>query len=241
MTGSEDATGEIEEDEMPAKMDSEYYSRSGAASRPGLVLPKFPIGGFKLRSTGTNLFDGSPVVSDDSSPQEIRASFPLSHKEETRNVVVENLLEKQLSKPDIKVSSMPTTALDREEREGRKAVGEEEECLSASTNSLDEIEEATRRVSVRLRRDEIVYSCDSWTIFVGIDIFIVQGSAMFCNFGIGFNGAETNCGIAHILGILLMISYNTDLNNYYNLQSVHFELFSCRNHVMLPGEFSFQC
>ena len=35
-----------------------------------------------------------------------------------------------------------------------------------------------------------------------------------------------------------MISYNTDifLSNYYNLQSVHCELFSCRNHVMLPGE-----
>ena len=43
--------------------------------------------------------------------------------------------------------------------------------------------------------------------------------------GIGFNGAETNCGIAHILGILLMNSYNTDIffSNYYNLQSVHFE------------------
>ena len=27
--------------------------------------------------------------------------------------------------------------------------------------------------------------------------------------GIGFNGAETNCGIAHILGILLMNSCNT--------------------------------
>ena len=27
----------------------------------------------------------------------------------------------------------------------------------------------------------------------------------------GFNGAETNCGIAHILGILLMNSYNTDI------------------------------
>lgn len=146
VTGSEEVTGEIEEDEMPSKIDNEYYSRSDAASRPGLALPKFPVGGFKLRSTGTNLFDGSPVVSDDSSPQEIRASFPLSHKEETRNVVVENLLEKQLSKPDIKVSSMPTTALDREEREGRKAVGDEEECLSASTNSLDEIEEATRRI-----------------------------------------------------------------------------------------------
>ena len=26
--------------------------------------------------------------------------------------------------------------------------------------------------------------------------------------GIGFNGAESNCGIAHILGILLMNSYD---------------------------------
>ena len=44
--------------------------------------------------------------------------------------------------------------------------------------------------------------------------------------GIGFNGAETNCGIAHILGILLMKSCNTDIffSNYYNLRSVHFEL-----------------
>ena len=42
---------------------------------------------------------------------------------------------------------------------------------------------------------------------------------------IGFNGAETNCGIAHILGILLMNSYNKDIfSNYYNLRSVHFEL-----------------
>ena len=153
--GSQEATGEIEEDEIPSRRENEYDSRSLAASKPGLFLPKFPVGGLKLRSTGTNLYDGSPVVSDDSSSQEIRASFPLSHKEETRNVVVENLLEKQLSKPDIKVSSMPTTALDREEREGRKAMGEEEECLSGSTNSLDEIEEVTRRVSERLRHDEI--------------------------------------------------------------------------------------
>ena len=43
--------------------------------------------------------------------------------------------------------------------------------------------------------------------------------------GIGFNGAETNCGIAHILGILLMNSCNTDIffSNYYHLQSVRFE------------------
>ena len=41
-----------------------------------------------------------------------------------------------------------------------------------------------------------------------------------------FNGAETNCGIAHILGILLMNSCNTDIffRNYYHLQSVRFEL-----------------
>ena len=43
---------------------------------------------------------------------------------------------------------------------------------------------------------------------------------------VGFNGAETNCGIAHILGILLMRSCNTDtsFSNYYNLKSVRFEL-----------------
>ena len=45
--------------------------------------------------------------------------------------------------------------------------------------------------------------------------------------GIGFNGAETNCGIARILGILLMNSRDTKIyifSNYYNLQSVYFEL-----------------
>ena len=45
--------------------------------------------------------------------------------------------------------------------------------------------------------------------------------------GIGFNGAETNyCRIAHVLGILLMNSCNTDIfsSNYYHLQSVRFEL-----------------
>ena len=54
--------------------------------------------------------------------------------------------------------------------------------------------------------------------------------------GIGFNGAETNCGIAHILGILLMNSCNTDifLGNYYHLQSVRFELYcshNCGKHI----------
>ena len=38
--------------------------------------------------------------------------------------------------------------------------------------------------------------------------------------GIGFNGAETNCRIAHILGILLMNSCNTDR---FLATTVHFE------------------
>ena len=43
----------------------------------------------------------------------------------------------------------------------------------------------------------------------------------------GFNGAETNCRIAHILGILLVNSCNTDIffGNYYHLQSVRFEAY----------------
>ena len=47
---------------------------------------------------------------------------------------------------------------------------------------------------------------------------------MFCNW-VGFKGAEANCGIRHILEILLMNSCNTDIffSNYYHLQSVRFE------------------
>ena len=44
--------------------------------------------------------------------------------------------------------------------------------------------------------------------------------------GIGFNGTKTNCGIARILGILLMNTVghvDVFFSNYYNLQSVHFE------------------
>ena len=37
-------------------------------------------------------------------------------------------------------------------------------------------------------------------------IWIVDGELLLL-LSLGFNGAETNCGIAHILGILLMISY----------------------------------
>ena len=50
--------------------------------------------------------------------------------------------------------------------------------------------------------------------------------------GIGFNGAETNWGIAHILGILLMNSYDTQIcNYYYNLQSIRFEYTCCQEHI----------
>ena len=46
----------------------------------------------------------------------------------------------------------------------------------------------------------------------------------FSAIGIGFNGAETNCGIPRILGILLMNSWDTHFfSNYYNLQSIYFE------------------
>ena len=147
MFGDHEASDEDEED-VPSKKstpESERHHR-GPPTGPGIVLPSFPPGGFKLRSTGRNLYDDSPAKSNDSSPQETRASFPLSHKEETRNVVVENLLEKQLSKADIKVSSLPTTALDHADRDAQKHASEDDECLSGSTNSLDEIEEATRRV-----------------------------------------------------------------------------------------------
>ena len=43
--------------------------------------------------------------------------------------------------------------------------------------------------------------------------------------GQGTKHATVKWSIAHILGILLMNSYNTDIffSNYYNLQSVHFE------------------
>ena len=49
--------------------------------------------------------------------------------------------------------------------------------------------------------------------------------------------SDTNCGIAHILGILLMNSCNTDIffSNYYHLQSVRFELLlnwlCCQGHL----------
>ena len=147
MSGDHEASGEDEEDIPSRKTVSENEGHRGPPKGPGLVLPSFPVGGFKLRSTGKNLYDESATKDGNSPPQETRASFPLSHKEETRNIVVENLLEKQLSKADIKVSSLPTTALDRIDREARHPVDEEDsECLSGSTNSLDEIEEATRRV-----------------------------------------------------------------------------------------------
>lgn len=48
------------------------------------------------------------------------------------------------------------------------------------------------------------------TYLVGNCAHVVGGSSgLKCStIGIGFNGAETNCGIAHILSILLMNSYD---------------------------------
>ena len=47
------------------------------------------------------------------------------------------------------------------------------------------------------------------TYLVGNCAHVVGGSSgLKCStIGIGFNGAESNCGIAHILGILLTNSY----------------------------------
>ena len=47
--------------------------------------------------------------------------------------------------------------------------------------------------------------------------------------GIGFNGAETNCGIARILGMVdptdeQLGHVDIFISNYYNLQSVYFDL-----------------
>ena len=59
---------------------------------------------------------------------------------------------------------------------------------------------------------------------------------LFCNW-YRINGAETNCRIAHILGILLMNSCNTDIffSNYYHLQSVRFEYISLQILKFLNG------
>ena len=56
---------------------------------------------------------------------------------------------------------------------------------------------------------------------------ILQTSVFF--FFAVINGAETNCRIAHTLGILLMNSCNTNIffSNYYHLQSVRFEFLLC--------------
>ena len=57
-----------------------------------------------------------------------------------------------------------------------------------------------------------------WENLVVVVVLVVQSKALYSGWllqkkkcsttGIGFNGTETNCGIAHILGILLMNSYD---------------------------------
>ena len=62
---------------------------------------------------------------------------------------------------------------------------------------------------VRLRLNfALHYFPHSYICVVRNCAHIVGGSSLN-TVGIGFNGAETNCGIAYILGILLMNSCNT--------------------------------
>lgn len=78
---------------------------------------------------------------------ELRSSYPLAVKDKTQTQVVENLLEKQLSRTNHnKVASLPS-AIDQEEGRPSRRKMDSEECLGCSANSLDEIEEAARRVS----------------------------------------------------------------------------------------------
>lgn len=79
--------------------------------------------------------------------QELRSSYPLAMKDRSQNLVVENLLEKQLSKTNTKVTSLPS-ALDKEEGRSRKIKEDPDDCFSGSANSLEEIEEAARRVGI---------------------------------------------------------------------------------------------
>lgn len=62
--------------------------------------------------------------------------------------MVENLLEKQLAKTNNnKVASLPS-AIDQEEGRVPRRKMDSDECFGSSANSLEEIEEAARRVSV---------------------------------------------------------------------------------------------
>ena len=48
-----------------------------------------------------------------------------------------------------------------------------------------------------------------FTVLVVFTVSLSLHDYMFCLSKLGFNGAETNCGIARILGILLMNSCDT--------------------------------
>ena len=55
-----------------------------------------------------------------------------------------------------------------------------------------------------------------WENLVFVVVLVVESKTGYSGWlllkcstiGVGFNGAETNCGIAHILGIVLMNSYD---------------------------------
>ncbi|KAK3741080.1 hypothetical protein QZH41_009876 [Actinostola sp. cb2023] len=113
----------------------------------GFALPGLTVGGFKLKPTGRSLMDNSPTDSSSSSQQlDLRSSYPLACKDRTQNVVVENLLEKQLLKTNhSKVASLPS-AIDQEEGPLQRRNNDPDGCMSDSANSLEEIEEAARRI-----------------------------------------------------------------------------------------------
>lgn len=147
MFAGQNAANEEDEEEVELRPSSSDEPSTIASPGAAFMLPKIPPGGFKLHSTAKDLRDDSVVKKKESPPHETRASFPLSHWEKTHGIVVENLLEKQLSKADIKMSSLPSTTGDQVDNPVSPVDENSEEYLSASTNSLEEIEKATRRVS----------------------------------------------------------------------------------------------
>ena len=144
--GSSIEDGDDDDDDHSEHQHNTFQNtKAGRPSGPGLFLPKLPEGGFKLKSTGRNLKDDSDLSKQHPSSHEMtRSSFPLAGRDQTHGIVVENLLDKQLTKADVKVSSLPS-AFGQEGKTVNK-LSDSQESLDASHNSLLEIEEAKKRV-----------------------------------------------------------------------------------------------
>ncbi|XP_031550651.1 neurabin-1-like [Actinia tenebrosa] len=142
---SQDDDDDDEEDEDDTDARGRQTTSPSRQLGPGFALPGFPLGGFQLKKTGKNLVDESLSETSPSQAQELRSSYPLAMKDRSQNLVVENLLEKQLSKTNAKVTSLPS-ALDQEVGRPKNGKNNSDECFSGSANSLEEIEEAARRI-----------------------------------------------------------------------------------------------